>query len=472
MSLLMIFVECFLLGCVAFTLPCIFPLAPLTISYFAQQSARGKALLPSALGYALSIIVIYVGLGLLVTLAFGAGALNELASDGIFNVFLFFVLLFFGAALLGLFELNLPSAWVNRLAEKSRADGIVGLFFMAATLAVVSFSCTGPLIGSILVTVSVSTSSAQSYLAPTIGMLGFSSALAGIFFMFALFPNALRRLPKSGAWLNSIKVTLGFIEVGLAFKFLSTADLAYHWNLLSRELFIGIWILLSFLLGLNLWGKLPLPHAPVLSGVSQIRAGFIGLCFAFSLYLASGFFGNSLWALSGFLPPPITHSAMPMKAFASVKKYSDFLHMPHGIDGYFDYGEALAYAKQVGKPLLLDFTGHGCVNCRQMEAEVWSHPAVLALLKEKYVVVSLYTDDKTPLAANEQFDSAILKTRVNTVGKKFKHLQASRFASISQPYYVLQNADEKLLVTPPIGVELDVQQYLTYLERGLAAFAK
>jgi thioredoxin-related protein len=265
---------------------------------------------------------------------------------------------------------------------------------------------------------------------------------------------------------------LGFIEVGLAFKFLSTADLAYHWNLLSRELFIGVWILLSFLLGLNLWGKLRLPREPVLSSVSPIRAGFIGICFAFSLYLASGFFGNHLVALSGFLPPSTAQSSAPITSSSKVKKYSDFLHMPHGIDGYFDYVEALGYAKQVGKPLLLDFTGHGCVNCRQMEAEVWSHPSVLALLKEKYVVVSLYTDDKTPLAASEQFDSAILKTRVSTVGKKFKHLQASRFASISQPYYVLQNADEKLLVTPPIGVELDVQKYLAYLEQGLAAFAK
>lgn len=469
-ALLSIFFECFALGCLAFTLPCIFPLAPLTISHFTQRSMQGKRLLPSALTYAISIVLIYVVLGLLVTWLFGAGALNELASDGFFNVILFIVLLFFGAALLGLFELNLPSSWVNRIVQKSRGDGVLSLFFMAATLAVVSFSCTGPLIGSILVTLGAGMVSTQNQLAPVTGMLGFSSALAIIFFLFAMFPNALNRLPKSGAWLNSIKVSLGFIEIGLAFKFLSTADLAYHWDILSREIFLGIWILLSVLLGFNLWGKWRLPNDGVLVRISRLRASFVMFCFAFSFYLASGFFGNPLLALSGFLPPKKQVESTANISVKVHKKYSEFLHMPHQIDGFFDYDEALAYAKQVDKPLLLDFTGHGCVNCRKMEAEVWSDTAVLALLKNHYVVVSLYTDDKTSLPDFEQFDSAILKTRVTSIGKKFKHLQASRFGSISQPYYVLQTADEKLLVTPPIGVELDVQKYLAYLQQGLLEF--
>lgn len=470
--LLSIFLECFVLGCIAFTLPCIFPLAPLTISYFTQRSATGKPLLPSALIYAVSIVLIYVSLGLVVTLMFGAGALNELASDGLFNVFLFLALSFFGAALLGLFELNLPSRWVNQIVDKSRGPGGWNLFFMAATLAVVSFSCTGPIIGSILVTLGAGALGPQSDLAPVVGMLGFSSALATIFFIIALFPKALHSLPKSGPWLNSIKVSLGFIELGFAFKFLSTADLAYHWNLLSREVFIAIWILLSLLLGFNLWGKWRLPNDAVISHVSRLRASFVLLCFAFSLYLASGFFGNPLNALSGFLPPSTQSIKLEELPSSAMKKYSELFHMPHQIEGFFDYEEALAYARQVNKPLLLDFTGHGCVNCRKMEAEVWSDPAVLAVLKEKYVVVSLYTDDKTALPEHEQFDSAILKTRVTTIGKKFKHLQASRFASISQPYYVLQSADERMLVTPPIGVELDVQKYLAYLQQGLASFNK
>ncbi|MBY0572404.1 MAG: thioredoxin family protein [Undibacterium sp.] len=465
MTLISIFLECFVLGMVAFTLPCIFPLAPLTISYFTQQSEREASVLPRALAYAASIVVIYVGLGLLVTLLFGAGALNELASDGFFNVFLFAVLLLFGAVLLGAFELNLPSRWVNGIAAKSELKGGLGIFFMAATLAVVSFSCIGPLIGTILVTVGVQ--GAHSYLAPSVGMLGFSLALAGIFFGFALFPKALQRLPKSGNWLNSIKVSLGILEIGLAFKFLSTADLAYHWNVLSRELFILIWIGLSLLLCFNLLGKIRFPHDGVVARIGLVRGLFAASSFAFALYLGSGFFGDSLQVLSGFLPPRVETIS---KLNTAPKKYSDFLHMPHQIDGFFDYEEALTYAKKVHKPLLLDFTGHGCVNCRKMEAEVWSVPAVLALLKEKYVVVSLYTDDKTALPLEEQFDSAILKTRVTTVGKKFKHLQATRFASISQPYYVLQNGAAKLLVTPPIGVELDAQKYQNYLERGLREF--
>jgi thiol:disulfide interchange protein len=477
-SLWSIFAECFVLGLVAFTLPCIFPLTPLTISFFTKQSEKNLAVWPSALLYAISIVTIYVGLGLLITLLFGAGALNELASDGIFNLFIFSVLLIFGISLLGFFELNLPHKWVNAIAQRSGAQGFMGIFFMAVTLAVVSFSCTGPLIGAILVTVSVT----GDQLAPAVGMFGFSLALAGIFFLFALFPKYLRVLPKSGAWLNSIKTSLGFMEIALAFKFLSSADMAYHWNLLTRERFLLVWIVLSLLLGLNILGKLRLPHDSRLVSISYSRYVFAAASFAIALFLVLGLFGNrytSLSSLSGFLPPLSAQDETVDQANSMLllnkpvkKKYSELFHMPHQIEGYFDYEEALAYAQQVKKPLLLDFTGHGCVNCRKMEAEVWSDPRVLSRLKNQYVVVSLYTDDKTPLAEAEQFYSSILKTKINTVGKKFKHLQAERYQTISQPYYVLIDTQAQLLVNPPIGVELDIDKYLNYLDRGLAAFSR
>jgi thiol:disulfide interchange protein len=479
-TLWQIFSECFVLGLVAFTLPCIFPLAPLTISFFTKKAEASRSILPSAFLYAASIITIYVALGLLMTLLFGAGALNELASNGLFNIFIFCVLLFFGASLLGAFELNLPHAFVNIIANKSHAHGVAGIFFMAATLAVVSFSCTGPLIGTILVTVGVTGSS----FAPAVGMLGFSSALAGIFFVFAIFPHWLKFLPKSGSWLNTVKVSLGFIEIALAFKFLSTADMAYHWNLLSRELFLEIWILLSLLLALNILGKLRLAHDSALASISIPRYFFAACAFGFSLFLLSGLWGdkfNSLTSLSGFLPPMRTPSSeitsnmrdnLATKLPQEKKKYNELFHMPHKIDGYFDYDQALAFAQRVHKPLLLDFTGHGCVNCRKMEAEVWSDPRVLSRLKEQFIVVSLYTDDKTALPEADQFFSAILKTQVNTVGKKFKHLQAERYQTLSQPYYVLLNTKGEALITPPIGVELDIDNYVHYLDTGLAAFAK
>lgn len=463
-SIWQIFLECFAVGMVAFTLPCIFPLAPLTISFFTKQQEQGKPFLVNALLYWISIISIYVGLGLLVTLIYGAGALNELASDAYFNLIIFAILLAFSASLLGYFELTLPQQFVNLIANKAGTENFVSLFFLAATLAVVSFSCTGPLIGSILVSVSHT----DSYYAPVIGMFGFSFALASIFLMLALFPQSLKLLPKSGAWLNSVKVGLGLLEIGLALKFLSNADLAYHWGILSRELFLGIWITLILIFTLNIVGWIRFPHDSRIDHISWPRLGisFVNLCVVG--WMLPGLWGAPLNALSGFLPP---HKiSMPTVSTPRVKKYQDLFQMPHDIDGFFDYEEALAYARQANKPLLLDFTGHGCVNCRKMEAEVWSDPRVLAILKQQFVLVSLYTDDKTPLPENEVFDSALLKTRINTVGKRFKELQARHFKTISQPYYVLLDPQEQLLVSPPIGVELDIERYLAYLNTGLANF--
>ena len=465
-----------LAGLAAFFLPCIFPLVPLTVSFFTKRAESRAKGIKSAVIYGLSIIIIYVGLGVLITLIWGASALNELSTDGFFNIFIFLILVIFGASFLGAFEINLPYSFVNKLDAKADSKGLSGIFFMAATLAVVSFSCTGPLIGTSLLAINT------DLITPIVVMFGFSLTLAIIFTTFAIFPSMITGLPKSGGWLNSIKVFLGFLELGLALKFLSTADLSYHWGILDREVFLAIWIVLAVLLGIYLLGKIKFPHDSDLPCVSVPRFMVAVACFAFAVYLIPGLWGAPLKAVSALVPPlstqdfHITERGLSENTNLSTKhtkrKYSDFLHIPHNIDGFFDYDEALAYAKEVKKPLFLDFTGHGCVNCREMEARVWSDPRVLKKLKENYVVVSLYTDDKTNISQAEQFDSKILKTKVNTVGKKFKHLQAERFNTIAQPFYVLLGLDEKELVLPPIGVEFDADKYLAYLEKGLARFLK
>ncbi len=464
-----------LAGIAAFFLPCIFPMVPLTVGFFTKRAESRAKGIKSAIIYGLSIIVIYVGLGVIITLVFGASALNEISTDGFFNIFIFLILVVFGISFLGAFEITLPSSFVNKLDSKSDAKGLSGIFFMAATLAVVSFSCTGPLIGTSLVAINT------DLLTPIVVMFGFSLSLAFIFTMFAIFPSLMSGLPKSGGWLNSIKVFLGFLELGLSLKFLSSADLAYHWGILDREIFLGIWIVLAVLLGIYLLGKIKFSHDSDLSYISIPRLFVAVATFVFAIYLIPGLWGAPLKGVSSLVPPLSTQDFVigQEAEFASTpvpthpkRKYSEFLEIPHHIDGFFDYQEALDYAKEVKKPMFLDFTGHACVNCREMEVKVWSDPRVLSKLKNDYIVVSLYTDDKTDLPESEQYDSKILSTRVNNVGKKFKDLQATKFNTISQPYYVLLGLDEQELVSPPIGVELDVEKYLAYLNRGLAEFAK
>lgn len=470
-SLWTIFVIGFLGGFAAFIMPCIYPMVPLTVSFFTKRAeSRGKGI-GAAMLYGLSIIVIYVLIGMIITLIWGASALNQLSTNGVFNIVIFLILLVFGISFLGAFEITLPSKWVNKLDGKSDTNGLTGIFFMAATLTVVSFSCTGPIIGSVLVSIN------KDLLAPVVAMFGFSLSLALIFTIFAIFPNWLTSLPKSGGWLNSVKVVLGILEIGFAMKFLSTADLAYHWGILDREIFLAIWIVLAFVLGFYLLGKIKFAHDSDLSYVSVPRFFMAVIAFAFAVYLVPGLWGAPLKGVSGLVPPLATQDFVmgaerthtPIK---STKKYGDFLHIPHGIDGYFDYEEALVYAKSVNKPLFLDFTGHGCVNCREMEARVWSDPRVLKRLKEDYIVVSLYTDDKTRLPEEERFYSPILKTRVNSIGKKFQHLQAEKFGTIAQPYYVLLDTDENQLISPPIGAEFNIEAYLAYLDKGIEEFAK
>ncbi|GGC38264.1 hypothetical protein GCM10011386_32990 [Parapedobacter defluvii] len=480
-SLWGIFVAGFLGGFLAILMPCIYPMIPLTVSFFTKRAeTRGKGI-QGALLYGLSIIVIYVALGLLVTVIFGASALNELATNGIFNLFIFAVLLVFGISFLGAFEITLPSSFVNTVDSKSDTNGLIGIFFMAATLAVVSFSCTGPIIGSVIVLVNQT----GNYLGPVIGMFGFSLALALVFTVFAVFPNWLTSLPKSGGWLNSVKVVLGFLEIALALKFLSTADLVYHWRILDREVFLVLWIVISALVGFYLLGKIKLSHDSDLPYISLTRLFLAGGFFAFALYMVPGLWGAPLKVISGLIPPmhtqdfrvatfdqrPVAAGAGTATGMPAVKKYADIpLHVPNDIDGFLDYDEALKYAKQVNKPLFLDFTGHGCVNCREMENNVWVDPPIDNLLRNEYIVVSLYTDERHKLPEAEQFYSPVLERQVNTVGKKFMHLQASRFNSISQPYYVLYSPDEELLVSPPIGAEFNKQKFLAYLEQGLKTF--
>lgn len=465
-----------LAGVAAFFLPCIFPMVPLTVGFFTKRAESKAKGIRSAIIYGLSIIVIYVGLGVIITLIWGASALNQISTNGFFNILIFLILVIFGISFLGAFEITLPSSFVNKLDSKSDSKGLSGIFFMAATLAVVSFSCTGPLIGTSLVAINT------DLLTPIVVMFGFSLSLALIFTMFAIFPSLMTGLPKSGGWLNSIKVVLGFLELGLALKFLSTADLAYHWGILDREVFLAIWIALAILLGVYLLGKIKFSHDSDLSYVSVPRLFLATASFVFAIYLMPGLWGAPLKAVSSLVPPLSTQDfvmgsgggnveSLPTSTNGTKRKYSEFLHIPHNLPGFFDYEEALAYSKTVNKPLFLDFTGHGCVNCREMEAKVWSDPRVLKKLRDDYIVVSLYTDDKTALPEEEQFRSDVLKTQVNSVGLKFQHLQGERFKTLAQPYYVLLDTDGKELVSPPIGVEYNIEKYLAYLDKGLAEFA-
>lgn len=468
-----IFIAGFIGGLLAFFMPCIYPMIPLTVSFFTKRAGSKAKGVQSALIYGISIVIIYVGLGLLITATFGASALNEAASSATFNLLFFGILIIFAVSFLGAFEITLPSSLVNKMDEKSNASGLVGLFFMAFTLALVSFSCTGPIIGTLL----VETVSKGAYLGPAIGMLGFSVALAVPFTLFAIFPSWLKEMPKSGGWMNSVKVSLGFLEFALAFKFLSNVDLAYHWNVLNRDVFLVIWIVVFGIWGLYLLGKFKLSHDVEVGFISLTRMFFAMLVLGFTIYMIPGLFGAPLKGISAWLPPQTSqdfdlYSKPSQSPAGSVtqKKYSELFHAPHGLDAFYDYEEGLAYSKLVNKPVLLDFTGWSCTNCRKMEASVWSDPEVLSRLKNDYVLISLYVDDKTELAENEKYVSENGK-KIKTLGNKWSALQAKSFKTNSQPYYVIVNSDGRTLV-PPQAFNLDVKNYINFLDSGKAAFSK
>lgn len=474
-SLWAIFLAGFIGGLAAFFMPCIYPMIPMTVSFFTKQSGSRAKGIRSAIIYGVSIIIIYVALGLLITLIFGASALNEAASSATFNLLFFVALIIFGISFLGAFEITLPSSLVNKMDEKSNQSGFMGLFFMAFTLALVSFSCTGPIIGTLL----VDAVSKGSYLGPAIGMLGFSSALAIPFTLFAIFPSWLKEMPKSGGWLNTVKVSLGFLEIALAFKFLSNVDLAYHWGIFNRDIFLIIWIVVFGMWALYLLGKLRLSHDAEINFLSLPRLFFAMFILGFTIYMIPGLWGAPLKGISAWLPPQTTQdfdlysnaTSPAIKTETQGKKYAGLFHAPHGLDAFYDYEEGLAYAKTVNKPVLIDFTGWSCTNCRKMEASVWPDKEVLRRLQEDYVLISLYVDDKTELSENEKYQSAFSGKKVNSIGQKWSDFQASKFGTNSQPYYVIADHEGNTLIAPQ-AFNLDINNYRKFLESGKIAFDK
>ncbi len=472
-SLWAIFLSGFIYGFIALIMPCIFPMLPLTVSYFTKKGGSKTKAIQMASFYGISIVVVYVSLGMLVSIWFGSDALNEMASSGLFNIIFFILLVLFSISFFGAFEITLPSKWVNSVDKQADRKGYIGIFFMAFALSLVSFSCTGPLIGTLLVQAATS----GNRLAPSIGMLGFSTALAIPFTLFAAFPSLLKSLPKSGGWLQTVKVSLGFLELALSLKFLSNVDLAYHFDLLDREVFLSLWIVIFALLGFYLLGKLKFAHDNDKSPLTLVRLFLSILVLSFTIYLIPGLWGAPLKSINAWLPPQTTQdfdlytpTLAPENHLTKVKKkYDDKFKAPLNLDAYFDYDEALVYAKTVNKPLLIDFTGHSCVNCRKMEASVWSNPTVLSLLQNDFVLVSLYVDDKTELPENEQYISTLSGKKIKTIGNKWSDFQATTYQTNSQPYYVILNNQEKVLVSPQ-SFNLDVNNYINFLLNGKKAF--
>jgi thiol:disulfide interchange protein len=484
-----IFLAGLLGGFTAVLMPCIYPLLPLTVSFFTKKAgSRAKGIFQSFV-YGLSIIVIYVALGMIISIVFGSDALNELATNGIFNLFFFLLLVVFGISFLGAFEITLPSSLGNKLDANADKGGSAGIFFMAATLVVVSFSCTGPIIGTLL----VDAASKGDRLGPAVGMLGFSVALALPFTLFALFPSAMKSLPKSGGWLNSIKVVLGFLELAFALKFLSNVDLAYHWNWFDREIFLSLWIAIGLMMGLYLIGKIKFSHDSDTPYLSVPRTFSAIIVFAFVVYMIPGLWGAPLKSISAFLPPIATqdfdlsqgpggNSSSGTADTASVKnrKYAGNYDRikTRGLDAWYDYDQALAESKKIHKPILIDFTGFNCVNCRKMEANVWSNPQVFNHLKNDFVLLQLVVDDKAALPANEQFVSTYSGKTITNLGGKWSDLEASRFNSNSQPFYVMLDSDGNLLTDKngatinPSPADYDIADYNKFLESGITAYKK
>ncbi|MCF8258396.1 MAG: thioredoxin family protein [Flavobacteriales bacterium] len=479
-SWIAIFIAGFLGGLLALLTPCVFPMLPLTVSFFTKQSKTKAKGIRNALIYGLSIILIYVSLGFLVTVTFGADALNALSTNVWFNLFFFVLLVVFAISFLGAFEITLPSSWVNKADQASDRGGLLGIFFMAFTLSLVSFSCTGPIIGTLLVEAAVN----GGVMGPILGMTGFSLALAIPFGLFAAFPGWLNSMPKSGGWLNSVKVSLGLLELALAFKFLSNADLVVQAHMLQRELFLAIWIAIFGTLALYLFGFVHFPHDSKTERIGVARYFFGLLTLVFTIYLVPGMWGAPLKVISGF-PPPMFYSESPtglgggpITSSANVtdsdgKVVGDPDHCPHGLPCFHDYEEGMAYARESGKPAMLDFTGWACVNCRKMEEQVWSDPRVLKLLREDYVLISLYVDENTALPEAEQIEVKIgEKTKkLKTIGNRWSYFQASRYGTNSQPYYVILDHNEQQL-GDPAAYDPDIEKYVRWLEGGLKDFGK
>jgi thiol:disulfide interchange protein len=477
-SLWHFFLFAFGSGVLALLTPCVYPMVPMTVSFFTGGKNRAEGIF-KAFVYGLSIIAIYTIIGTIVAKLFGGDAANFLSTHWLPNVLFFLIFVIFGMSFLGMFEITLPSSWLTSVDKQADKGGWIGVFFMAFTLVLVSFSCTGLFVGSILIA-----SASGETLKPMIGMFGYSLAFALPFTLFAIFPSWLSSLPKSGGWLNSVKVVLGFIELALALKFLSVADQVYHWNFLNRDIYLALWIVIFALLGMYLLGKIKLPHDSDLKHVSVPRVLLAVISFAFVVYLIPGLFGAPLKPLSGFLPPQTSRdfnlssgnrqeaSLLPTSSRNSLcepPKYADFLELPHGLQGYFDLDQAMRCAKAENKPIFIDFTGHGCVNCREMEANVWSDPEVLKRLRNDFVVVALYVDDKTELPKNEQYISKYDGKEKTTIGRKYADYQVANFNVNAQPYYVLLGPDGKKL-NEPVAYNLDINLFVKFLDEGKSLF--
>jgi thiol:disulfide interchange protein len=460
----------FFAGLAALLTPCVFPMIPMTVSFFTGRGTRFQALM-----YGAFIILIYTLIGAALAPLMGPETANHLSTEWIPNLIFFLVFIIFGLSFLGLFEITLPGSFINKVDQQAEKGGLMGVFFMAFTLVLVSFSCTGPIVGSILVS-----SAGGEFLKPILGMFAFALSFAIPFTLFAFFPGWLKSLPKSGGWLNTVKVVLGFVEIALAFKFLSIADQAFHWGILDREINIAIWIVIVVLIGIYLMKGFRMPGDTGKDAedktVSVLRASLSMIAFVFAVYLVPGMWGAPLKALAGYLPPMYTHDFNVVgtadgkpNAICDEPKYADFLHLPHGLTGYFDYDQAIACARQQNKPLFIDFTGHGCTNCREMEANVWSDPQVLQRLSADYVVVALYVDDKTELPESEWFTSTYDKKIKKTIGKQNADLQIANLQNNAQPFYVLVGNDERVLVSP-YGYDLDAEKFVQFLDAGKAKY--
>ena len=453
-SWLFIFFAGFLGGLIALLTPCVWPMIPMTVSFFLKRTKDRKKAIRDAITYGLSIIVIYLVMGLLITGIFGASALNDLSTNAIFNILFFLLLVVFAVSFFGAFELVLPASWTSKLDSKADSTtGILSIFFMSFTLVLVSFSCTGPIIGTLL----VQAASMGTAVGPAIGMFGFALALSIPFSVFAIFPNMLQSMPKSGGWLNSVKVVLGFLELALALKFLSVADLAYGWRLLDREAFIVLWIVIFSLLGVYLLGKIKFSHDSEVKYVSVPRLFMAIISFAFAIYMVPGLWGAPLKAISAFAPPLYTQD---------FNLYKNEVHA-----AFDDYESGMAYAKKVNKPVMIDFSGFGCVNCRKMEASVWTDPKVKQMLENGYVLITLMVDDKTKLPQPIEIQENGKTRKLKTIGDKWSYLQRSKFGSNAQPFYILLN-DEGQPLGPSYAFNGDVSKYIQFLQNGLKEFKK
>ncbi|MCK0156904.1 thioredoxin family protein [Cellulophaga sp. F20128] len=468
-----IFLLAFGAGFIAIFTPCVFPMIPMTVSFFTKQSKSKAAGIKNAFIYGLSIIVIYVLLGTIVTAIFGASALNELSTNVWFNVIFFFILVLFAFSFLGAFEIMLPNSWANKVDKQADRGGLTGIFFMALALAIVSFSCTGPVAGFVLVEAAT-----KGGIFPIIGMLGFALPIALVFMLFAAFPGWLNSLPKSGGWLNSVKVVLGFLELALAFKFLSNADMVLQLHWLEREVFIAIWIAIFAALSFYLFGKIQLPHDSPLKHISVGRLSLGLLTLAFTIYMIPGLWGAPLNLISAF-PPPQHYSESPYGvgytrsggSATQLQEIPDGGHLmaPHNILAFNDYEKGLAYAKKVNKPVMLDFTGHACVNCRKMEQNVWVKDKVLTILKNDVVLISLYVDEKLKFEGEAPDSKLRPGKKLRYTGQQWSELQQIRFGTNAQPYYVLMGHDEENL-NEAVGYTPDVEEYHLWLEDGITNF--